>query len=88
MKLEFSLYVLEKKLECEVLSKFPSGSRVLCGRTVGQTDMTKLIVAFDNFANAHKMLKLSASFGTAVQFRSLWLTLITVRIVDAIMKVT
>jgi hypothetical protein len=29
-----------------------SGSRVLCGRTVGQT---KMIVAFRNFANAPKI---------------------------------
>jgi len=32
-----------------------SGSRiVLCGQTDGWTDMTKLIVAFHNFANAPK----------------------------------
>ena len=31
-----------------------SGSRVPCGGTEGQTDMTKLPVAFRNFANAPK----------------------------------
>jgi len=31
-----------------------SGSPVLCGHTGGRTDMTKLIVAFSNFANAPK----------------------------------
>jgi hypothetical protein len=35
-----------------------SGSRVLCGRTDGRTDMKKLIVAFRNFANAPKNEKL------------------------------
>jgi len=34
----------------------PSGSRVLAsGQTDRQTDMTKLIVAFHNFANAPKI---------------------------------
>ena len=32
----------------------PSGSRVFPLRTEGKTDMTKLIVAFCNFANARK----------------------------------
>jgi len=34
-----------------------SGSRVVpCGRTNGRTDMTELLVAFRNFANAPKMI--------------------------------
>jgi hypothetical protein len=51
MTLEFSRQNLEKELKYQVSSKSISGSRVvLCGLT----DMTKLIVFFQNFANVLK----------------------------------
>jgi len=55
MKLEFSQHILEK---CSII-KFhenpSSGSRVVPRvQTDGRTEMTKLIVAFRNFANAPK----------------------------------
>jgi hypothetical protein len=51
--IEFSQQILK------IISSFrenpASGSRVVpCGRIDGRTDMTKQIVAFHNFANAHK----------------------------------
>ena len=51
MKLEFSRKVFEKYSRIKFHENPSSGDRVVpCGRT----DMTKLIVAFSNFANAHK----------------------------------
>jgi hypothetical protein len=54
MKLDFYLQIFEKKrLNIKFNQNSFSGSRVVpCGRTDGQTDMTKLIAAFRNFANA------------------------------------
>ena len=51
MKLEFSRQIFEKVSNIKFHQNPSSGSRVVpCGRT----DMTKLIVAFRNFANAPK----------------------------------
>jgi len=51
MKLEFSWQIFEKYSSIKFHENPSSGSRVVpCGRT----DMTKLIVAFSNFANAPK----------------------------------
>jgi len=55
MKLEFSLQIVEKFSNIIFHEYSSVGSRVNPrGRTDGQTDMTKLIVAFRNFANAPK----------------------------------
>ena len=53
MKLEFSEQIFEKKLKYQVLSKSVQWdpSSMQAG---GRTDMTKLIVAFRNFADAPK----------------------------------
>jgi hypothetical protein len=48
MKLEFSGQIFEKYSNLEFNENPPSGSRVV---PYGQTDMTKRIVAFRNFAN-------------------------------------
>ena len=51
MKLEFSRQIFEKVSNIKFHQNPSSGSRVVpCGRT----DMTKLIVAFRNFANVPK----------------------------------
>jgi hypothetical protein len=55
MKLEFSGQIFEKKKCSDVKIEWkirPVGAELY--RTDGQTDMTKLIVPFRNFANAHK----------------------------------
>ena len=65
MKLELSRHIFEKKLKYQVSSKSvqrePSCSlrtdRRIDRRTDGRTDMTKLRVAFCNFANVPKMIK-------------------------------
>jgi hypothetical protein len=55
MNLEFSLHIFEKYSNIKIHENPSIGSRVVpCGQTKGQTDMTKLIVAFRNFANAPK----------------------------------
>jgi len=52
MKLEFSGQIFEKSSNTKFYENPPSGSRVIpYGRTDRWTDMTKLIVAFRNFAN-------------------------------------
>ena len=51
MKLEFSGQIFEKASNIKFYHNPSSGSRVV---QCGQTDMTKLIVAFSNVANALK----------------------------------
>jgi hypothetical protein len=62
MKLEYSRQVFEKHSNIKFPENPSSGSRAVpCGgrdrRTDGQTDMTKLIVAFRNFVNAPKNIR-------------------------------
>ena len=52
MNLEFSQQIFEKYSNIKFHENPSSGSRVV---PCGQTDMTKLIVAFRNFANAPKI---------------------------------
>ena len=53
MKLEFSRQILEKYANIKFHENSSSWSpAVLFGLTDGRTDMTKLTVAFHNFANA------------------------------------
>jgi len=55
MELEFYLQIFEEMLNIKFHENPSSGSRVVsCVRTDGRSDMTKLIVAFRNFANAPK----------------------------------
>jgi hypothetical protein len=55
MKLELSRHIFENYSNIKFHENPTNGSGVVpCGRTDRQTDMTKLIVAFRNFANAPK----------------------------------
>jgi hypothetical protein len=55
MKLEFSQQIFERSSNIKFYENPSSGNRLfLCGRTGGRTDMTNVIVAFRNFANAPK----------------------------------
>jgi hypothetical protein len=57
IKLEFSRKIFEKKLKYQVSQKIrPMGAELFHadGRKNTRTDMTKLIVAFRNYANAPK----------------------------------
>jgi hypothetical protein len=55
MKHEFSGQIIEKYTNIRSHEILFSESRVIpCGEVDGHTDMTKLIVAFRNFANAPK----------------------------------
>jgi hypothetical protein len=65
MKLEFSQQSLEKSSNIKFHENLPSESRVVpCGQAEGgrdgRTDMTELIVAFRNFANASKNVIMTA----------------------------
>jgi hypothetical protein len=51
MKFEFPLQIFEKGSDIKFYQNPSNGSRIF---PCGQTDMTKLIVAFRNFANAPK----------------------------------
>jgi hypothetical protein len=53
MSVEFSRQIFEKYSNIKFHENPFSGSRVVaCGRTDGQTDMTKLIITFRHFAQA------------------------------------
>ena len=52
MKFEFSQHIFEKSIKYEVLSKSVHWEPSCSMRTNGQTDITKLLVAFCNFAKA------------------------------------
>jgi hypothetical protein len=55
MKLEFSGQIFQKLSNIKFYDNKSNASRVVpCRQTVGQIDMTKLIIAFRNFAKAHK----------------------------------
>jgi len=55
MKLEFSRQIFEKSSNSKFNENPFSGSQVVpCGRTERRAYMTKVIVAFPNFANAPK----------------------------------
>ena len=55
VKFEISRQIFEKSANIKFRQNPSNGSRVVpCGQTDRQTDMTKLIVAFLNFANASK----------------------------------
>ena len=54
IKLEFIYRFFEKHSNIKFHENSFSLSRVLCGQRDGQTDMTKLIVAYRRFANAPK----------------------------------
>ena len=55
MRLEFSLQIFEKDSNVKFHESSTNDNRnVPCGRTDRQTDVTKLTVAFRNFANAPK----------------------------------
>jgi hypothetical protein len=59
MKLEFSQHIFEHSSNIKFNQNPSSDSRVVArDRTDGQTDMTKLIVAFCNIANAPNKTKL------------------------------
>jgi hypothetical protein len=61
MKLEFSRQIFEKYSDIKFLENPPSRSRVVpCGQRDGRMDMTKLTVAFRNFANSSKNQSVNA----------------------------
>ena len=60
MKLELSRQVFEKYSNIKFHENPSIGSLIPCGRAVEPTDVTKLIVAFRNFAVALKNVKESS----------------------------
>jgi hypothetical protein len=88
MKLEFSLRFLEKKKSSyQIASKSVQWESSCSIRTDGQTDTTKLIVAFRNFTNASKnaafcphrvfmCLRTNSDFFSL--YRNMWLVFLTV----------
>jgi hypothetical protein len=59
MKLEVSRHIFEKSSDINFHENPQSRSRVVaCGRTGGQTDRAKLIVAFRSSANAPENISL------------------------------
>jgi hypothetical protein len=67
MKLEFPLQIFEKYSNIKCHENPSSGSRVLCGRTHGQTKRhNEAITVFHNFANALKHCPLSTNVGRNV----------------------
>jgi len=58
MKFDFSQHIFEKMMKYEMLWKCVQWKPCCSMRTDGQTDMTKLTVAFSNFANAAKSPRL------------------------------
>jgi len=55
MTLEHSKQIYEQYSGIKFRENPSSGSRVfLCGKSVGQTDMMELIIAFNKFSNAPK----------------------------------
>jgi hypothetical protein len=66
MKLGFSWQIFEKYSNIKFHENPTSGSRVVpCGQTDGRKDMTKLVVAFRNIANAPKN---NSTFSVTVRF--------------------
>jgi hypothetical protein len=59
MKVEFSQQILEKYSDIKFQENPSSGNQLV---PCGQTDMTKLIIAFRNFANAPKDERLCDSY--------------------------
>jgi len=73
VKLEFSQSIFEKNKKTYLNIRFnknpSSGSQVLsCGDTDKPTDMTKLILAFRNFANVPNKLKIYIHFLSTLIF--------------------
>ena len=68
MRFEFARDIFGKKLGYQILSKSVTGGRVVpCGGTDRRTDVTKLIVAFRNFANAPRNTYICKSLLRSVQ---------------------
>jgi len=80
MKLEFSLHIFEKYSNIKFHENLYNGSRdVPWGQTDGQTDRTKLTVAFRNFASAPKR-KIIITMGWLCDFLCFLSFLLTFRL--------
>jgi len=78
MKLQFSQYIFGQYSNIKFDGNPSIGSRIVpCGRTDGrtdrQTDVTKLILAFRNFANAPKNSLLYLLFRKSFRGTKSWL---------------